>query len=87
MTSLKRHFLKRFSFNLHKIFRDDVKLLSHKVLKVSCRYLELCRSYGEYPGGGNIHPPPPGAAVRGLTLIGLYGMLCLSSETAWSKKH
>ena len=39
---------------------EDVQLLSHKVQKVSCRYLETFRSYGEYGGGGGViftHPP------------------------------
>ena len=64
-TSLKRHFLKSFSFDLHKIFREGVKLLSHKVLKLSCRYLDSFRSYGEYPGGrGGGSISPRGARVN-----------------------
>ena len=63
MTSLKRHFLKSVLFNFHTIFLGDVQLLSHKLLEVSCRYLEPFRGYGEYPGGMIIfNPPPPGGA-------------------------
>ena len=44
------------------MFREDVKLLSHKVGKTTesfiCWYLEQFRSYDENPGGGsNIYPP------------------------------
>ena len=52
--------------------------MPHKVLKVSCRYLELFRSYGEYSGGGggNIYPP----AVRGLNPANLGGGVVTGSS-------
>ena len=44
-----------FSTKFRKKFWD-VKLLSDKVLKVWCRYLEPFSSYCQYLGGGNIYP-------------------------------
>ena len=40
--SLKRYFLKTFWFDFHKIVWGDVTILSHKVLKASCR----CSRFG-----------------------------------------
>ena len=64
MTSLKRHFLKRFWFDFHKIIREDVKLLSHKVLKVSYRYLEPFRARVNIERRGKIYPSPGGVRVK-----------------------
>ena len=67
MKSLKRHFLKRFWFDFHKIIREDVKLLSHKVLKVSYRYLEPFRARVNIErrvNSINIIPFPGGVRVK-----------------------
>ena len=70
MTSPKRHFLKNFPTEFDKIFRQGVKLMSNKVLRVSWRYRMYLSSYSEYSRGGRICPP----AGRGLThaLMGLW---------------
>ena len=51
MTSLKRHFLKK-SNRILRFFRQRVKLMSDKILKVWCRCLTSFSSYREYSRGG-----------------------------------
>ena len=68
MTSLKRHFLKNVPTKFNKIFRQGVKLMSDKVLKVCWRYLTYFLRYCEYSRGGQNLPPPPPAG-RGLILF------------------
>ena len=64
MTSLKHHFLKKFSADFTEVLIEIVKLMPGKVLNVLRRYLLSLLSYRENTGGGNIYPPPP--APRGL---------------------
>ena len=62
MTSLKRDFLKNFPTKFNKIFRQCVKLMSDKVLKVWWRNLTYFLSYREYSRGGQNLPPQRGGA-------------------------
>ena len=64
MTSLKRNFHEAIWFNFHKIFREDVKLLYHKVLKVLCRYMDRLRAMANIRKGGVGHLPSRGAGLR-----------------------
>ena len=65
MTSLKRHFLKKFSTYFSEILSEDVKLMLDKVLNVSHRYLWWFLSYRENTGGeGNIFPPASTVRVK-----------------------
>ena len=48
---LKTSFSQNFIMKIHVSFGEDIKLMSDKVLKVWCRYLEPFSSYSQYPGG------------------------------------
>ena len=63
MTSLKRHFLKNFPTKFDKIFKQGVKLMSDKVLKVWWRYLTYLVIANIREGGQNL-PPPAGRGLR-----------------------
>ena len=68
MTSLKRHFLKNFPTKCNKIFRQGVKLMSNKVLKVWWRYLTISylvlKLSRIFERGGAEFAPPSGARVK-----------------------
>ena len=73
MTSLKRHFLKKFPSEFGKIFRQGVKMMSDKVLKVLWRYLAYFSRYGEYSRGSGQNMPPSRAQDKALRTAETHG--------------
>ena len=61
MTSLKRHFLKRFLTDFSEILLEGVKLMPDKVLKVSRRYILRFSAIEKIREGWLIFTPHPSA--------------------------